>query len=55
MAIWGEELEEVEQLTCLGSVIKLTCVSDEDINARIYICNAKASVEMKCAERKHHC
>ena len=29
-------MEEVEQLTCLGSVIKMTCVSDEDINARIY-------------------
>ena len=44
VTIGGEELEEIEQFTYLGSVISKTGGTDEDINARI--CKARQAFAM---------
>ena len=50
MTIGGEELDEVEQFTFIGSVINKIGGTDEDINARI--CKARQSINQSINQSK---
>ena len=54
VTIGGEELDEVEQFTFIGSVINKIGGTDEDINPRICkVRQAFTCVDIECANRKY--